>query len=353
MELACTPEQLTADWLSQALQASDLLGGARVSAVSQQIIGTGKMGDNLRLTLEYSRPCAAPATMIAKLPAADETARSMAGMMGAYSKEVRFYTELAQHSSMRTPEIYHAMLSDAGTEFILLMEDLAPAEPGDQLQGESLEHARAALSEAAKLHAAFQGNKTLLAADFITKSDPASAAFGQELLVQNWPGFVERFGSEVSADCLAFGEHYVHRHAQWVASYQGDTTLIHGDFRAENLLFAGADKVTTVDWQTLAESFGLCDVAYLLGGSLEPALRREHEAALLEHYRLALADNGVSLSAEDCWQQYRLGSMHGIMITVLGAMFSAAEERSDRMFLTMIQRHLQHGVDLNAAELIP
>jgi hypothetical protein len=352
MEFICTPEQLTAESLTKALQGSGLLDGAQVTEVNYKVIGTGKMGDNLRLRLQYSKPCAAPATMIAKLPAADETARSMASMMGAYSKEVRFYTELAKHNTMRTPEIYHAMLSDAGTEFILLMEDLAPAEPGDQLCGESLEHTTMALSEAAKLHASFHGKKALLASDFITKSDPDAAAFGQELLVQNWPGFVERFGKSISAECLVFGEHYIHRHTQWVASYRGVTTMIHGDFRAENMLF-GNNTLAIVDWQTLSESFGLCDVAYFMGGSLEPELRREHEKELVEHYRSALSDQGVTLSAEDCWQQYRLGSMHGIMITVLGAMFSAAEERSDRMFLAMIQRHLQHCVDLNAAALIP
>ena len=293
------------------------------------------MGDNLRLRLrlQYSAPC-------------------LAGMMGAYSKEVRFYTELTQHSSMRTPNIYHAMLSEAGTEFILLMEDLAPAEPGNQLDGETLAHAKLALTEAAKLHASFHRKTSLLSADFITKPAPDAAAFGQELLVQNWLGFIERFGSRLNAQCLAFGEHYIHRHAQWVASYRGESTLIHGDFRAENLLFTDS-AVATVDWQTLAESFGLCDVAYFIGGSLTPDLRRTNERDLVEHYRQALAQHGVRLETEDCWQQYRLGSMHGIMITVLGAMFSAAEARSDRMFLTMIQRHLQHCVDLEAAALIP
>ena len=45
--------------------------------------------------------------------------------------------------------------------------------------------------------------------------------------------------------------------------------------------------------------------------------------------------------------------MHGILITVLGACFSEAAERSDRMFLAMIQRHLQHCVDLDAVEFLP
>jgi hypothetical protein len=40
------------------------------------------------------------------------------------------------------------------------------------------------------------------------------------------------------------------------------------------------------------------------------------------------------------------------LISVLGACFSEADERSDAMFLTMIQRHLQHCVDLDAADFL-
>ena len=44
--------------------------------------------------------------------------------------------------------------------------------------------------------------------------------------------------------------------------------------------------------------------------------------------------------------------MHGIVITVLGAVFTAPAERSDKMFLAMIQRHLQQCIDLNSAEFL-
>ena len=73
---------------------------------------------------------------------------------------------------------------------------------------------------------------------------------------------------------------------------------------------------------------------------------------LISEYCQWLNAAGVSLSEPDCWEQYREHAMHGIMLTVLGAVFSAADPRSDKMFLTMIQRHLQHCVDLNAIEFL-
>ena len=352
LELISDPKHITAQWLTDVLRANGLLTQGRVVSSEWEMIGTGKMGDNARFTLTYDGDYDAPETMIAKLPATDETARMMAGGMGAYRKEVMFYKELAKKTAMRTPAIFLALIDDEGSDFIILMEDLTPAEPGDQLIGESVEHARQALAEAAKLHAAFYGRSDLLVGDYITRTDADSAAFGQELLEQNWPGFVERFGHGLSEECISFGNDYVANHTRWVGHYSGIKTLVHGDFRSENMLFSESESVATVDWQTLSESCCLADVAYFIGGSLDIDVRRGHEEELIEYYRQCLAGEGVTLSQEECWQLYREFSINGLLITILGAMFSEAAERSDKMFLVMIQRHLQHCVDMNAQEFL-
>ncbi len=168
---------------------------------------------------------------------------------------------------------------------------------------------------------------------------------------QSWPGFVDRFGHGLSAESIAFGERYVEGYRHFVTRLQGPRTLIHGDFRCENILF-GEDEATTVDWQTTAESSVMADAAYFLGGSVEVGDRRRWERELVEGYRGQLAALGVELDARACWDQYREYAMHGIVITVLGATFTAPAERSDRMFLAMIQRHLQHCVDLDSGEFL-
>lgn len=353
MELVSDAGSISAQWLEAMLQQHALLEGASVTGVQWEVIGTGKMGDNVRLNIEYSGNTQAPRSLVAKLPAADETARTMASYTGAYRKEVMFYRELAQLTDMDTPAIYCAEVNDDGSRFIIVMEDLAPAEPGDQLLGESTARAQLAISAVAKLHATFHGKPELLAGDYVTRTDTDSAAFGEELMQQNWPGFVERFGAGLNRECIEFGERYVANHCAWVTRFDGIKTLIHGDYRSENLLFNADGRTTAVDWQTLSESCGLADVSYFLGGSLDTALRRQHEEALVELYRQELGRCGVTLEAAQCWRQYREFSMHAIMITVLGAMFSEAAERSDRMFLAMAQRHLQQCVDLDAAEFLP
>lgn len=351
-DIVSTPEKITPDWLTEVLRANDKLPEGRVTDAQWQIIGTGKMGDNARYTLSYDGDYDAPVSVIAKLPAADETARSMAGAMGAYQKEVMFYRELAPLTSMQTPEIYCAEVNVDGTEFIILMEDLAPAEPGNQLVGESRARAELAVVEAAKLHAPFYAKPELLAAGYVTKNDKDGAGLGQSLMQQYWPGFVDRFGHGLTPECIALGDTFTANYARWALRYNGPKTLIHGDYRSENILFGQRGTAVTVDWQTVQESCSLADVAYFLGGSIATDLRRACEQELVEKYRAALETLGVNLTAEDCWRQYREFSLHGVMITVLGAMFTAPEERSDRMFLSMAQRHLRQCVDMNAGEFI-
>ncbi|MCZ6829297.1 MAG: phosphotransferase [Gammaproteobacteria bacterium] len=350
--IASSPEQITPEWLTLALQESGHLPVGEVIDAEYELIGTGKMGDNARYTLTYDGDYGAPATLIAKLPASDEKARTMAGALGAYYNEVMFYKHLAPRTEMRTPAIYANEVNAEGTEFVTLMEDLAPAQPGSQLRGESLEHTRLALQQAAKLAASFYGDEEIGALDFVTASARADGgAQGGELMQQCWPQFVDRFGHGLSSECIALGERYVDRHLHFVTRYQGKKTLIHGDFRCENVLF-GPDTATIVDWQTVGESSALTDAAYFMGGSVDIPQRREWERQLIGAYADWLNAAGVDLGFQDCWEQYREFAMHGILITVLGACFTEAAERSDRMFLAMIQRHLQQCVDLDSSDFL-
>ena len=78
LPIAETPEELTAGWLTAALTTSGVLDGTRVVAATSRPIGTGQMCDCVRLDIRYDRPTDAPSTIVAKLPAADETSRATA-----------------------------------------------------------------------------------------------------------------------------------------------------------------------------------------------------------------------------------------------------------------------------------
>src|SRR5215204_139088 len=65
------PQDVTAEWCDVAL--ADRLGGAHVTAVRLDPVGTGQVADTVRIHLTYDRPDAGPPTLIAKVPSADVT----------------------------------------------------------------------------------------------------------------------------------------------------------------------------------------------------------------------------------------------------------------------------------------
>lgn len=353
-----SPEQITPEWLNTTLSKNGVLTEGKVLKVSYDYIGTGKMGDNVRLYVEYDSIASAlslPSSYVAKLPAQDVIAKEMSASSNAYGREVLFYQNEAQHTAIRLPTIYYSEVNSSSDEFIILMEDLSPAEPGNQIIGETEHRALAALNEVAKLHAAFWGPKNISGDHISRPYESDSAEFGGALLKDAWPKFLSRFETGLTKECVEFGSHFADQYSHWIQRFEGPRTLIHSDFRSENILFVdhqNHSEAITVDWQSIAVGCGLTDVAYFLGGSLERTLRQQCEQAMVEHYRQQLTKLGINITGEDCWAQYREFAMGAFMTVVLGAVYTGAEERSDQMFLIMAQRHLQQCVDLDSAEFL-
>ena len=139
------PEQVTAPWLTDVLRRAGALDGAvAVTAFDCEVVGTGQMADSFRLSPHYDRETAvAPASVVGKFTAADDTSRSTGITMRTSEVEVRFYQEVAATVGVRTPRCYHADVDPATAEFVLILEDLAPARAGDQVAGCSLDQAGA------------------------------------------------------------------------------------------------------------------------------------------------------------------------------------------------------------------
>ena len=90
---------------------------------------------------------------------------------------------------------------------------------------------------------------------------------------------------------------WLDQHGEAVARrLHGDApeTLIHGDFRYDNLFFDDApDPVVVIDWQLASRGAGAYDVAYLLGGALRADVGHSDELALLRAYHDELLAGGV------------------------------------------------------------
>ncbi len=353
--LIAEAEALTPEWITAVLRARGLLTRASVARVTQTPVGNGLLGLNLRLALEYDAPEAgAPASLVAKLASTRPESRESGASLNLYSRETRFYQEIAPGLQAGLPRTLFADVSDDGRHFCLLFEDLAPARGGDQLAGCSVEDAATAMDAAAALHAPLWGdgklrelswvNRDFMVDLYVTRLPPCVPMIATRFATLLDPGVIEV--AEGFGACIG---RYFELHAEpW--------TITHQDFRLDNLLFdarGGELPVAVLDWQTFLPGPGVLDATYFNGAGLLPAVRRAHEQALARRYHEALLAHGVIGYAWDrCWHDYRLHAAHGLIMAIVGAAITAPTERGDRMLSSMINRHAAQMIDLDTLALI-
>jgi hypothetical protein len=343
------PEELTAEWLTQAL---DPTGEVTVTAVEREPIGTGQMGSSFRLRLTYAGDAGGrPSTIVAKLPSPDPAMRPMAA--GAYRTELGFYLDLAESLAVRTPVCHHAAISEDNASFVLLLEDLHPARQGDQIAGATEAEAGAAVTNLAGLHGPRWCDPTLLDLSWISSIDEEGAAMLGEVMGSAVTTFVDRYAGRLDPADAALLPAIADAISAWIVGRPERFAPIHGDYRMDNLMFFPTGEMAAVDWQTIGVGLPARDVAYFLETSLDPELRRAHERELVGAYHRALVGHGVTdHSFEECFEDYRFAALQGPLITVFGAAYGTPTERGDEMFLAMISRSCEAVRDLATLELV-
>ena len=346
------PDDVTPAWLSEIL-------GADVRSVASNRIGDGLVGLNLRLVVEYAEQTATeplPTSLVVKLPSLDETSRSTGVALRNYEREVKFYDHIASTVDMRVPHCHHGEWDEATGDFVLVLEDMAPAAQGDQVVGCDVSEARTAVVELARLHGPRWEDPTLDEHEFLSRrSGPEDV----DQLVGLWsmflPGFLATYEQYLTASGIALLQTFGSRLGPWIDGRSGPSTIVHGDYRLDNLLFAteeGGPPVTAVDWQTPGHGAPVADLAYFCGAGLLPAARRDHEKSLLDAYATGLATYGVEIDAGWLWSQYRREAFAGVVMSVIASQVVGSTGRSETMFAAMASRHLQHCLDLDALDAI-
>jgi hypothetical protein len=356
--LISDPERITPEWLTHALHSAGVAAGARIVAAHSTVVGTGQMGRNLRFELDWDTQTAElPTSVVGKFPSDDPKSRATGRAQGAYEKEVRFYTELADSVGIRTPRCLFAAVEPESGDFVMLLEDLRPAVQGDQLAGCSVDQAALALREVSCLHAPRWGDPGLEQFSFLTPASAETAQILQAIYKALWPGFRERYADSLSTDAMDLAQRLGDRLAGWVLSSTAPRCLVHGDYRLDNMLFgseAGGYPLAVVDWQTLGLGAALADVAYFMGASLLPEDRRTNEETLVREYHDRLRADGVqSYSWNQCFHDYRRNTFGGIVMAVVASMLVEQTDRGDEMFLAMASRHALHALDLDSEALLP
>jgi hypothetical protein len=339
-------DDLTADRLTAAL--ADASDGARAVDLVALREGNGNVADSVRLIPAWDRPTPNLASVVAKVPSSEPASRAAGFATRTYELEAAFYNELAPTLWVNRPASYLARYDPDNQAYVVLMEDLSPAEPGDQIAGCSPEDAAAVMPELAALHAPRWADRSLLDIPWLDHPAPDSARAVADLACMLFPGFVGRYRDRLEPGVETLSELLMANLYRYLIDRPEPWTVVHGDFRLDNLLFGGP-RVVVVDWQTVKSGPGLSDVAYFLGSALWPEDRREHEMDLVKAYHRALRAADVDLSWNDCWEAYRRYCFDGLLMAIIASMLVAQTPRSDDMFMAMANRHGRQALDLGAA----
>ena len=343
------PKDMHVDWLC------DKLGGpvGGLNGFDFKPIGTGQVGDSYRLVLDWNTPNAGlPGSVVAKCPAQDEKSRDTARKLHNYEVEVRWYQEYAHQANIRTPKCLHVDMGADTSNFALIMEDVAPAQQGNQLAGCDVDSVRLVLDELAHLHAFRWDDASLLNIDWLNYNKANRELVGS-LVPQLYPEWRNRYSDRISQDILEMGDAFIERYDRYGVDQVWPIVIAHGDCRLDNVLFSDPDgRAIIVDWQTITAGTPMADVAYLLGTSFhDPAMRLANEEALIAYYLTRLSAHGVG-DYENAYRDYRYNAFGGFLMAVIASMLVERTKRGDEMFAVMAERSGAQAIALDSLSLV-
>ena len=342
------PQHITSEWLSSIL-------GDSVTITAERRIGDGLVGMNMRYELAVPAGSSLPRSIIAKLPSPDPTSRATGVALRNYEREVKFYEHIAPTVDIRVAKCWFGEWHEADGDFVLLLEDLSPAEQGNQVTGCSADLARRSVLELARLHGPRWGDPALDDIEFLQRRTAADAEQLQMMYGLFLPGFLATYSKYLDSEGVALIERFAARIIEWVDGRTMAPTVTHGDYRLDNLMFAsaaGGYPVAAVDWQTPGHGQASADVSYFMGAGPLPDERRAIERSVIDEYLAALDCYGVAVDADDFWRHYCRDAYGGIIMSVVASQIVGANDRSEAMFAAMATRHTRHALDVSAEGLI-
>lgn len=321
--------ELTVAWFNATVAPA--LGGT-IADVVVNVIGTdvGFVGEIYRCALQWQNDAAGlPASVIVKLPAEDGRNRDVGEGMQVYEREIEVYRKLSGKLGVQMPAYIYSdfdpdpapwlervllglfdrlpvggvdwvlrqFLKASGKSkrrYVLVLEDVADARPPQQVDGGSVGDVERGLVELAAFHATnWMSAEAVATSQRFWPLDRAPKVF-QATYRRNRDAFLEAHPGLYPRDLLdrldALQDELGVETARLCAA---PWTLLHGDFRIDNLLYRPNGDTVVLDYQIVGWGRPGFDVAYFISTALDPS-HRHAEQRLLGQYHQALTAHGVT-----------------------------------------------------------
>jgi hypothetical protein len=339
------PDEVTAKWLAGALDLP-------ITSIETEPIGVGVglLGELLRVTLTYKVPVDdAPTSVVVKLPTHAPANKAIGMAFKFYERELRFFAEIAPKARVKVPKALHLDMDLATERFVLVLEDLSHLELADQVAGVTVEQAIQAVQAIAPFHAQWWETKELEALEWLPAADDPITMQAAQVYEDSWPHFVEKWQHVVPAGGIELGERVRDAYRQMLTELAvPPRTFVHTDFRLDNLFF-GEGGVTVIDWQLSTRSTGVYDVAYLLSQSMDVAVRRENQEAILGAWHERLCQAGVrDYPIEQARLDYAASALVCLVVAVAaGADMDLGNPRGEALVRAIAERGFSAALDVD------
>ena len=323
--------EFTADWFTDLFQEQY---GAAVLDVSREVIGTGVgfVGEIHRCFLSWDATRGdLPASVIVKVPSKLPLNRSLGEGLQLYEREVIAYEKLASNMGLPMPNVLYSAMDDDPTpwldsvitflfsrlplggvswltvkflelasknpklrRYVLVLEDIADARPPSQVEGGSLDDALISLATLAKFHAHHWMNEESIAVSDRIWALNRLPKVSQASYARNREEFIGRFGELVGDEKMSVIDDTQDRLEDLLAPLAQDPwTLLHGDYRLDNIMFRPNGEIVVIDYQLLSKGRPGWDVAYFITTALSADYKSEEET-MLKHYHETLLRAGIT-----------------------------------------------------------
>lgn len=288
-------DQFTVDWLNFALAGH--LGGHKVVAVECQDSNVpGQTAEIARIGVTYdSQDCQLPTRLIGKYTSRNQgVIDAVVNVYQQYWRETSFYRELPD-PGIPVPRCYYAAHDPSAQTFVILMNDLAPAESPSWAS--TPEQVAEAVSHLPGLHARWWNSPDIRSRDWLVQYDnvpfymAAATAAAASL-----PRVRALFGNDAdqTAILLDMWLQKIDRVADYIS--KRPYTLVHGDYHPKQIFFPVGSNgdFAVIDWQFSFVAQGAWDFIRMVTLGQDVGERRRREGELTRTYYEGLLAKGVS-----------------------------------------------------------
>ena len=338
-------------WCQEMLNSHGYPAAVVAGVRAEAMPVAGAVADMARLWIEYDPASVpGPASVIAKIRAAEGQRLAMDQAMGLHERESWFYRDWRDRVRLRSPRCLGV---GDGTSTPLLLEDLGAIRSGDQVSGLRLADAERLVDVLAQQHAAFWESSACHESALAAPGEEAYAGMVAHIVGSGVDALAGLYRDRAPAAAIKAVEALGPRWIEVVkACARGPRTVVHNDCRLDNIFFDLDGVPIFIDWQAIGVSRGTHDVGNLLAGSMNIEDLRTNWESLLHRYHQRLGESGVQhYPWERCLADYRQSVLFplGQGIALVGAL-----NRHDDRGLTdhALLRPLLHCHDLNSFDTV-